>query len=71
MSTPSAAAHSARVPHSAPSTRRRSPSRFVRNIITLLALLHIYVGVRLLPALPITLLGRVVGVLALCASFAL
>ncbi len=71
MSTPSAAVTSRRVPHSPPITRSRSPSRFVRNIITLLALLHIYVGVRLLPALPITLLGRIIGVLALCVSFAL
>ena len=52
-------------------SRRRRPSRFVRNIVTLLALLHIYVGIRLLPAMPITPLGRVLGGLALCASFAL
>ncbi|MGB6487784.1 MAG: hypothetical protein WBE91_12945 [Steroidobacteraceae bacterium] len=71
MSTETAAAHSAPATHSRPSARRRSPSRFVRNIITLLALLHIYVGVRLLPALPIALLGRVIGAVALCASFAL
>jgi hypothetical protein len=71
MSTETAAAHSAPATLSRPSTRRRSPSRFIRNIITLLALLHIYVGVRLLPALPIALLGRVIGALALCASFAL
>jgi uncharacterized protein len=71
MSTESAAAHSAPSPLRSPMTRRRRPSRFVRNIITLLALLHIYVGVRLLPALPIALLGRVIGALALCASFAL
>ncbi|HEV2267912.1 MAG TPA: metallophosphoesterase, partial [Steroidobacteraceae bacterium] len=51
--------------------RRRRPSRFVRNIVTLIALLHLYVGVRLLPALPIGTLGRVLGALALCASFAL
>ncbi|MFZ0498925.1 MAG: metallophosphoesterase [Steroidobacteraceae bacterium] len=63
--------HSAPATHSRPSARRPSASRFVRNIITLLALLHIYVGVRLLPALPITLLGRMIGALALCASFAL
>jgi len=72
MSTQSAAAaHSAPPTLSRPSTRRRRPSRFVRNIITLLALLHIYVGVRLLPALPIALLGRAIGALALCASFTL
>jgi uncharacterized protein len=71
MSTESAAAHSAPLPVRSPMTRRRRPTRFVRNIITLLALLHIYVGVRLLPALPITLLGRVIVALALCASFAL
>lgn len=71
MSTQSATAHSAPPTLSRPSTRRRSPSRFVRNIITLLALLHIYVGVRLLPALPIPLFGRAIGALALCASFAL
>jgi uncharacterized protein len=71
MSTESAAAHSAPATLSGPSTRRRRPSRFVRNIVTLLAVLHIYVGVRLLPALPIAALGRVLGALALCASFAL
>jgi hypothetical protein len=71
MSTESAATHSAPVAHPRADARRRSPSRFVRNIITLLALLHIYVGVRLLPALPIGLLGRVIGAAALCASFAL
>ena len=48
----------------------RRPSRFVRNIITLLALLHVYVAVRLLPALPIATIGRLIGALALCASFA-
>ncbi|MGH8170327.1 MAG: metallophosphoesterase [Steroidobacteraceae bacterium] len=47
------------------------PSRFIRNIVTLIALLHLYVGVRLLPALPIGALGRAIGGLALCASFAL
>ena len=71
MSTESAAAHPAPLPLPAPARRRRRPSRFVRNIVTLLALLHIYVGVRLLPALPIALLGRVLGAFALCASFAL
>ncbi|HTX04888.1 MAG TPA: metallophosphoesterase [Steroidobacteraceae bacterium] len=43
----------------------------MRNIVTLIALLHVYVGARLLPALPITPLGRMLGALALCASFAL
>jgi hypothetical protein len=52
-------------------SRRRRPSRFVRNIVTLIALLHVYVGIRLLPSLPITMPGRVLGALALCASFAL
>jgi uncharacterized protein len=70
MSTQSAAAHSAPLPLARP-TRRRRPSRFLRNIVTLLALLHLYVGIRLLPALPIATLGRVIGALALCASFAL
>ncbi|HXS21543.1 MAG TPA: metallophosphoesterase [Steroidobacteraceae bacterium] len=51
--------------------RRRRPSRFIRNIVTLVAILHVYVGLRLLPALPIGLAGRVLGALALCASFAL
>ncbi|HEY2037555.1 MAG TPA: metallophosphoesterase [Steroidobacteraceae bacterium] len=50
---------------------RARPSRFIRNIVTLIALLHVYVGVRLLPALPIALLGRALGGLALGASFAL
>jgi uncharacterized protein len=71
MPTESAAAHSAPLPLSRRASRRRRPSRFVRNIVTLIALLHVYVGVRLLPALPITLLGRMLGALALCASFAL
>ena len=70
MPTESAAAHSA--PLTVPSpARRQRPSRFVRNIVTLIALLHIYVGVRLLPAMPIAPLGRALGALALCASFAL
>ncbi|MGA7539441.1 MAG: metallophosphoesterase [Steroidobacteraceae bacterium] len=69
MPTESAAARSAPLPLSA--TRRRRPSRFVRNIVTLIALLHVYVGARLLPALPITPLGRILGAFALCASFAL
>jgi uncharacterized protein len=71
MSTESAAAHPIPLPRSSPKRRRRRPSRFVRNIITLIALLHIYVGVRLLPDLPIEALGRALGALALCASFAL
>jgi uncharacterized protein len=69
MPTESAAARSAPLPLSA--TRRRRPSRFVRNIVTLIAVLHVYVGARLLPALPITPLGRILGALALCASFGL
>jgi uncharacterized protein len=52
------------------SSKRARPSRFIRNIVTLIALLHIYVGVRLLPALPIGLLGRALGGLLLGASFA-
>jgi len=71
MPTESAAAHSAPPPLASPAISRRRPSRFARNIIALIALLHIYVGARLLPALPITLLGRVLGALALCASFTL
>lgn len=70
MSTQSATVNSAPLPLPTP-IRRRRPSRFVRNIVTLIALLHLYVGVRLLPALPIDTLGRVLGALALCASFAL
>jgi len=71
MSTESAAAPSASLPASSRIRTRRRPSRFVRNIVTLIALLHIYVGVRLLPALPIGALGRALGGLALCASFVL
>jgi uncharacterized protein len=71
MSTESAAAHPAPTTYSRSSTKRRRPSRFLRNIVTLIALLHIYVGVRLLPALPVALLGRVIGAVALCASFVL
>jgi uncharacterized protein len=71
MSTESAAAHPAPTAYSRPSTKPRRPSRFLRNIVTLIALLHLYVGVRLLPALPIGLLGRLIGALALCASFVL
>lgn len=70
MSTQSTTVNSAPLPLATP-LRRRRPSRFVRNIVTLIALLHLYVGVRLLPALPIGTLGRVLGALALCASFAL
>ncbi len=72
MSTHSAAAQATSLPLPHPTrTRRRRPSRFIRNIVTLIALLHIYVGVRLLPALPIGALGRALGGLALCASFVL
>lgn len=71
MSTESAAAQPTRLPLPAPARTRRRPSRFIRNIVTLIALLHLYVGVRLLPALPIGTLGRVLGGLALCASFML
>ncbi|MGH8219181.1 MAG: metallophosphoesterase [Steroidobacteraceae bacterium] len=71
MSTESATARSAPLPLSRPSRRRRRPSRFVRNIVILIALLHVYVGARLLPDLPIGLLGRVIGAVALCGSFAL
>jgi predicted MPP superfamily phosphohydrolase len=71
MSTESATARSAPLPLPRPAGTRRRPSRFIRNIITLIVLLHIYVGVRLLPALPIGPLGRALGGLALCASFAL
>jgi predicted MPP superfamily phosphohydrolase len=71
MPTQSAAARSAPLPLSRPARRRRRPSRFVRNIVTLIALLHVYVGARLLPALPVAPLGRVLGALALGASFAL
>lgn len=71
MPTASATAPSASPTVSRPGGRHQRPSRFVRNIITLIALLHIYVGVRLLPALPVAPLGRVIGALALCASFAL
>lgn len=71
MSTPSATVNSAPLPLSSPVHRRPRPSHFVRNIVTLIAALHIYVGVRLLPALPIAPLGRLLGAFALCASFAL
>jgi uncharacterized protein len=71
MSTESAAAHSSPLALASPTRRRRRPSRFIRNIVVLIALLHVYVGVRLLPALPIAALGRALGGLALCASFAL
>lgn len=70
MPTDTAAAHATvTVPNRG--RRRARPSHFVRNIVTLIALLHIYVGARLLPALPIGLLGRALGGLALCGSFAL
>jgi uncharacterized protein len=71
MSTESAAAHPAPLPLSRPAERPRRPSRFIRNIVALIVFLHLYVGVRLLPDLPIGLLGRSLGALALCASFAL
>jgi len=70
MPNTTAAAHPSEVPRPA-IQRRRRPSRFIRNIVTLIAILHVYVGIRLLPALPVGLLGRVLGALALCASFAL
>jgi predicted MPP superfamily phosphohydrolase len=70
-STDSVAARPAELPPSRAAIRHARPSRFIRNIVALIALLHIYVGVRLLPALPITTLGRVLGALALCGSFAL
>jgi predicted MPP superfamily phosphohydrolase len=71
MSTESAVAHSTPLPLSQPAERPRRPSRFIRNIVALIAFLHLYVGVRLLPDLPISLLGRLIGALAVCASFAL
>jgi predicted MPP superfamily phosphohydrolase len=71
MSTRSAAARPAAASPSGVPRRRAAPSRFIRNIVTLIALLHLYVGVRLLPALPIAWPGRALGALALCASFAL
>ncbi len=71
MATESAAAPPTSLPLARPTLKRRRPSRFVRNIVVLIALLHIYVGVRLLPSLPIAALGRVLGALALCASFTL
>jgi hypothetical protein len=67
---PTATAHAASIVPS-PRRRRPRPSRFIRNIVTLIALLHIYVGVRLLPALAVAPLGRALGALALCASFVL
>jgi uncharacterized protein len=51
--------------------RRRRPSRFLYTVGGLLGLLHLYIGLRLLPDLPLTTSGRTVGALALCASFAL
>jgi uncharacterized protein len=71
MSTESAAARPATSTLASAARRRARPSRFIRNIVTLIALLHVYVGVRLLPSLPITSVGRSLGALALCASFAL
>jgi uncharacterized protein len=66
-----AAARSTPLSSSSNTRRGTRPSRFVRNIVALIAVLHVYVGIRLLPALPIAPLGRVLGALALCASFAL
>ncbi|HZT01974.1 MAG TPA: metallophosphoesterase [Steroidobacteraceae bacterium] len=71
MPNETAAAHSTALPLRPATLRRRRPSRFIRNIVTLIAILHVYVGIRLLPALPIGLLGRVLGALALCVSFTL
>lgn len=71
MSTQSAATEPAPLTLPGRTRVRRRPSRFIRNIVTLIALLHLYVGVRLLPALPIAALGRTLGGLALCASFVL
>ena len=75
MSTESATGSTPEEPASRPLTGRARgrarPSRFVRNIVALLAALHVYVGVRLLPALPIPDAARAAGALALCASFAL
>jgi uncharacterized protein len=71
MPTESAAARPLPLPLARAPSRHQPPSRFVRNIVTLIALLHVYVGARLLPALPIGLLGRLLGALALCASFTL
>jgi predicted MPP superfamily phosphohydrolase len=71
MPNTTAAAHPSELPHRPAIQRRRRPSRFIRNIVTLIAILHVYVGIRLLPALPVGLLGRVLGALALCASFTL
>jgi uncharacterized protein len=71
MSTEGAAAQSAPLTLPRHARRRARPSRFIRNIVTLIALLHVYVGIRLLPAWPIGPLGRALGALALCVSFAL
>ena len=46
-------------------------SRSFLIALGLLGLLHVYIGLRLLPALPIGVAGRVVGVLLLAASCAL
>src|SRR5687768_8595349 len=46
-------------------------SRSFLIALGLLVLLHLYIGLRLLPALPIGVAGRVVGVLLLAASCAL
>src|SRR5262249_54050548 len=54
-----------------PTIRRRPPSRFVQTVGGLLALLHLYIGLRLLPDLPLTSAGRTAGARVLCLSFAL
>lgn len=46
-------------------------SRSFLTALVLLGLLHLYIGVRLLPALPLGVAGRVVGALLLVASCAL
>ena len=69
MSAPSSTATDA--PRSAPRARRAPPPRFIRNILILLAVLHGYVALRLLPALPVGRGVKFAGVLALGASFAL
>src|SRR5688572_7952313 len=46
-------------------------SRSFLIALVMLGLLHVYIGVRLLPALPLGVSGRAVGVLLLVASCAL
>ena len=43
-------------------------SRSFLTALTLLGLLHVYIGARLLPALPVGMAGRVIGALLLGAS---